>query len=144
MATHTGAAHVVTTTRKYEDQVYRTRLLRRSYREDGKVNNETLGILSHLPDALVDIMRGALRGETFVPLAQAFEISCSRAHGHVEAVNIAMQRLGLASMSTAPVLGRRSLSDRPTAGLLMQNPCARTAPCASPGTSNSIGILASA
>ena len=29
----TGTAHVVTTTRKYKDRVYRTHLLRRSYRE---------------------------------------------------------------------------------------------------------------
>ena len=109
MATHTGAAHVVTTTRKYKDQVYRTHLLRRSYREDGKVKNETLGNLSHLPDALVDIIRRALRGETFVPLAQAFEISCSRAHGHVEAVNIAMQRLGLASILASKPCRERDL-----------------------------------
>ena len=109
MVTHTGAAHVVTTTRKYKDQVYRTHLLRRSYREDGKVKNETLGNLSHLPDALVDIIRRALRGETFVPLAQAFEISCSRAHGHVEAVNIAMQRLGLASILASKPCRERDL-----------------------------------
>ena len=51
MPARTGTAHVVTTTRKYKDQVYRTHLLRRSYREDGKVKNETLGNLSHLPDA---------------------------------------------------------------------------------------------
>ncbi len=98
MAARTGTAHVVTTTRKYKDRVYRTHLLRRSYREDGAVKNETLGNLSHLPDALVEIIRRSLQGETFVPLAQTFEITCSRAHGHVEAVATAMQRLGLASL----------------------------------------------
>ena len=91
-----GPAHVVTTTRKYKDKVYRTHLLRRSYREDGKVKNETLGNLSHLPEPLIDIIRRSLQGETFVPLAQAFEITRSRAHGHVQAVSMAMQRLGLA------------------------------------------------
>lgn len=50
MASRTGTAHVVTTKRKYKDQVYCTHLLRRSYREDGLVKNETLGNLSHLPD----------------------------------------------------------------------------------------------
>ena len=55
MPARTGTAHVVTTTRKYKDQVYRTHLLRRSYREGGVVKNETLGNLSHLPDALIDL-----------------------------------------------------------------------------------------
>ena len=32
MPARTGIAHVVTTTRKYKDQVYTTHLLRRSYR----------------------------------------------------------------------------------------------------------------
>src|SRR3972149_10475933 len=98
MAARTGTAHVVTTIRKYKDRVYRTHLLRRSYREGGSVKNETLGNLSHLPDALVEVIRRSLQGETFVPLAQAFEIVRSRAHGHVEAVATAMQRLGVASL----------------------------------------------
>ena len=96
MPSRTGTAHVVTTTRKYKDQVYRTHLLRRSYREGGTVKNETLGNLSHLPDALIEIIRRSLQGESFVPLAQAFEITASRPHGHAQAVAVAMQRLGLA------------------------------------------------
>ena len=101
MATRTGTAHVVTTTRTYKDRVYRTHLLRRSYREDGTVKNETLGNLSHLPEALVDIIRRALQGETFVPLAQALEIVSSRAQGQVAAVATAMQRLGFAGLIAA-------------------------------------------
>ena len=98
MPARTGTAHVVTTVRKYKNQTYRTHLLRRSYREGGSVKNETLGNLSHLPDALVEIIRRSLQGETFVPLEQTFEITRSRAHGHVQAVATAMQRLGLASL----------------------------------------------
>jgi transposase len=98
MATRNGTAHVVTTTRKYKDKVYQTHLLRRSYREGGTVKNETLGNLSHLPDSLIEIIRRSLQGETFVPLAEAFEISRSRPHGHVQAIALAMQRLGLASV----------------------------------------------
>ena len=98
MASRTGTAHVVTTRRKYKDQVYCTHLLRRSYREDGKVKNETLGNLSHLPDSVIDLIRRSLAGETFVPSGQALEISSSRAHGHVQAVALAMQRLGFASL----------------------------------------------
>ena len=103
MPARTGTAHVVTTRRTYKDKVYCTHLLRRSYREDGKVKNETLGNLSHLPDALIDIIRRSLQGETFVAACEAFEIVRSRAQGHVQAVALAMQRLGLASVvSSAP------------------------------------------
>ncbi len=98
MPARTGAAHVVTTTRQYKDRVYRTHLLRRSYREGGTVKNETLGNLSHLPEALIEIIRRSLRGEAFVPLAHAFEITASRPHGHAQAVAAAMQRLGFASL----------------------------------------------
>ncbi len=109
MPARTGTAHVVTTTRKYKDRVYRTHLLRRSYREGGSVKNETLGNLSHLPDALVDIIRRSLQGESFVPLAQTFEISRSRAHGHVQAVATAMQRLDFASLIAAKPCRERDL-----------------------------------
>jgi len=109
MATRTGTAHVVTTTRKYKDQVYRTHLLRRSYREDGKVKNETLGNLSHLPEALIEIIRRSLQGETFVPLASAFEITRSRPHGHVQAVSAAMARLDVASLLSSKPCAERQL-----------------------------------
>ena len=109
MPARTGTAHVVTTTRRYKDQIYRTHLLRRSYREGGTVKNETLGNLSHLPDPLIDIIRRSLQGETFVPLAQAFEISRSRPHGHVQAVALAMQRLGLASVIASKPCRERDL-----------------------------------
>ena len=109
MPARSGTAHVVTTTRKYKDRVYHTHLLRRSYREGGTVKNETLGNLSHLPDELVDIIRRALQGEVFVPLAQAFEITRSRAHGHVQAVETAMQRLGFASLIAAKPCRERDL-----------------------------------
>ena len=36
---------------------------------------DTLGNLSHLLGSLIDIIRRSLQDETFVPLAQAFEIS---------------------------------------------------------------------
>ena len=109
MPARNGTAYVVTTTRKYNDRVYRTHLLRRSYREGGKVKNETLGNLSHLPDALVEIIRRSLQGETFVPLTQTFEITRSRAHGHVQAVATTMQRLGFASLIAAKPCRERDL-----------------------------------
>lgn len=109
MASRTGTAHVVTTKRQYNGKVYCTHLLRRSYREDGKVKNETLGNLSHLPDTVIDLIRRSLAGETFVPAGQTFEISRSRSHGHVQAVALAMQRLGLASVLSSKSCRQRDL-----------------------------------
>ena len=62
--------------------MYQTHLLRRSYREDGKVKHETLGNLSHLPPDLIDTIRGRLRGD-MPPAAGEFEIVRSLPHGHV-------------------------------------------------------------
>ncbi|MCL2459571.1 MAG: hypothetical protein FWF31_12175 [Desulfobulbus sp.] len=71
-------AHVVVTKRTCKGKACQTHLLRRSCRQDGKVKNETLGNLSHLPEPLIDVIRRSLRGETFVSLSQAFEITRSR------------------------------------------------------------------
>jgi len=109
MPARTGIAHVVTTTRKYKDKVYRTHLLRRSYREGDSVKNETLGNLSHLPDSLIDIIRRSLQGETFVALGNAFEIVRPRPTGHVNAVTSAMQRLGLAGVIASKPCRERDL-----------------------------------
>jgi hypothetical protein len=49
MNSRNGAANVVTTKRTCKGRTYLIHLLRRSYREDGRVKNETLGNLSHLP-----------------------------------------------------------------------------------------------
>ena len=111
MARRGGATHVVTTTRQYKNKVYRTHLLRRSYREDGKVKNETVGNLSHLPDHVVDIVRRALKGESLVPADGAFEIveGGSRFHGHVDAVLTAMKRLGLPALVASRASRQRDL-----------------------------------
>src|SRR5674476_531814 len=66
-----GAIRVATTRRHYKGRVYDAHLLRRSYREDGKVTNETLGNLSHLPGRLIEIIRRSLKGEVFLGSAAA-------------------------------------------------------------------------
>ncbi len=75
-----------------------TVLLRESFREGSKVGKRTLANLSSLSAAQIEAMRAALRGEVLAPLEQAFEITASRSHGHVQAVALTMQRLGLASL----------------------------------------------
>ena len=75
-------------------------LLREGYREDGKVKNRTLANLSKLPPEAVEAIRRVLKGDKLVSTDELFEIvedgSCP--HGHVEAVVIAMQRLGFARL----------------------------------------------
>jgi transposase len=93
MPKRTGAVHVVTTTRHYNSKTYQTHLLRRSYREGGKVRNETVGNLSHLPAHVIDLVRRALRDETLIP-ADHFEVVRSLTHGDTQAVLTAMERLG--------------------------------------------------
>src|SRR4030095_6611842 len=51
-----------------------------------------------LSAAQIEAIRAALRGEAMQPVAQSFEITASRSHGHVQAVGLAMQRLGMASL----------------------------------------------
>ncbi|MFN2506944.1 MAG: IS1634 family transposase [Acidimicrobiales bacterium] len=86
--------HVVTTRRHYKDKVYETHLLRRSYREGGKVRNETLANLSHLPADVIELIRRSLRGEAFVGAGEGFEIARSLPHGHVAAVVAQAHKLG--------------------------------------------------
>ena len=73
-----------------------TVLLRESYREGTKVGKRTLANLSGLSAAQIEAIRAALRGEALQPVAQSFESTASRSHGHVQAVARSMQRLGLA------------------------------------------------
>jgi len=89
-----GAVHVATTRRHYKGKTYETHLLRRSYREGGKVRSETLGNISHLPPELIELVRRGLRGERFLP-ADGFEITRSVPHGHVLAVLGTLRKLGL-------------------------------------------------
>ncbi len=87
--------HVVTNTRRRGEREYTTTLLRRSYREQGKVKKETLANLSHLPPELVELIRRHLRGERLVPTADALSIERSRPHGHVAAALAMARRLEL-------------------------------------------------
>ena len=86
-----------------------TVLLRESYREGASVRKRTLANLSSLPMAQVEAIRSVLRGVAICPVAQCFEITATRAHGHVEAVAAAMQRLGFASLIASKPCRERDL-----------------------------------
>jgi hypothetical protein len=90
--------HVATTRRHYKGKVYETHLLRRSYRQDGKVKHETLANLSHLPAEAIELVRRTLKGETFVAAADAFQITRSLPHGHVALVWQVARQLGLPAL----------------------------------------------
>src|SRR5439155_2055697 len=51
----------------------------------------------------------ALQGESFVPAAQALEITRSRPHGHVQAVAASMHRLGLSMLIATKPSRQREL-----------------------------------
>jgi transposase len=101
--------HVVTTQRKSGEAVYNATLLRRSYRQDGKVKKETLANLSHLPPEAIEALRRVLRGETLMSVEDAFEIERSLPAGHVNAALAMARRLGLAGLLDARACRERDL-----------------------------------
>lgn len=86
-----------------------TVLLRESYRKGAKVGKRTLANLSSLPAAQVEAIRAILRGEELRPVAQCFEITASRPHGSVQAIALAMERLGFASLIASKPCPERDL-----------------------------------
>jgi transposase len=87
--------HVVTNTIRRGERIYTAQLLRRSYREGGKVKKETLANLSHLPEEVIELIRGALRGQRFVAAGEALVVERSLPAGHVEAALLMARRLEL-------------------------------------------------
>jgi hypothetical protein len=83
-----------------------TVLLRESYREGSKVRKRTLANLSSLSSAQIEAIRATLLGESLqpssLPVAQPFEAIASPSHGHVQAVALTLQRLGLAGLLAKP------------------------------------------
>jgi transposase len=104
MASRGQAVHVATTRREYNGKVYETHLLRRTYREGGKVKHQTLGNISHLPPEVIELIRGALRGETYVRVGAGLSAVRSLPHGHVKAVLGTLRKIGLDEM----IASRRS------------------------------------
>ncbi len=90
-----GAAHVAKIERRHNGKVYTSYLLRRTYREDGKVKHETLGNLSHLPQEVIGTIRAALRGEVSPVGDDGLKIVRSLPHGHVAAVLGTVRNIGL-------------------------------------------------
>src|SRR5260370_18456611 len=95
----TGAMHVETSRshqvlRDGTERTYERHLLRRSFRDGGKVRKETLANLSHLPPEAITAIRAVLAGKTLVDAGAAFEVTRSLPHGHAAAVHAMARKLG--------------------------------------------------
>jgi hypothetical protein len=99
-----GKVHVVRVSKTgYVDKQGRRRdyssaYLRRTYREAGKVKNETVANLSALPDHVIDLIDAGLKGRQLVPAGEAVTITGSLPHGHVAAVHAMAAKLGLPAL----------------------------------------------
>jgi len=109
MPSRKGPVHVATTSRKYKGKASETHLLRRTYREEGKVKHETVGNISHLPSEIIDIVRLALKGEVFSGVQDDLEIMRSLPHGHVAAVLGTIRKLKLDTIVSADACSQRGL-----------------------------------
>ena len=103
MVARSSAMHVARNRRTYvaksgEQRVYESVLVRRTYREGGKVRHETLANLSALPAEAVAAIEATLKGERLVPAGQAVTITGSLPHGHVAAVHAMAAKLGLPAL----------------------------------------------
>jgi len=104
MAGNSGKVHVVRVSKTgYVDKQGRRRdyssaYLRRTYRDGGKVKNETVANLSALPAHVIDLIDAGLKGQQLVPAAEAVTITRSVPHGHVAAVHAIAKELGLPAL----------------------------------------------
>src|SRR6266508_127581 len=119
MARASGACHVAEITRTHGGRRYRSYLLRRTYRQDGKVKHETLGNLSRLPATTIELIRRAVRGD-------ALDVIRSRPHGHVAAVVGTARKLGLPALLAATRSRERDLVEALLAARLL-DPCSKLA-----------------
>ena len=126
MARASGACHVAEITRTHGGRHYRYYLLRRTYREAGTVKHETLGNLSRLPAATIELIRRAVRGDALVAPADAFEIMRSRPHGHVAAVVGTARKVGLPALLAPQRRRERDLVEALIAARLL-DPCSKLA-----------------
>ena len=77
---------------------YQSALIRRTYRQDGKVKHETLGNISYLPQHAIEDLQASLKGKTMVDAAARMQILRSLPHGHLDAINTMAHGLGFESL----------------------------------------------
>ncbi len=110
MSKRDGPVHVATINSIHHGKVYQTHLLRRTYRDGSQVRHETLGNISHLPPYIIDMIKGALRGETYIPASEAFNVISSLPHGHVAAILGTLRKLDMERMLATRPSQQRDLA----------------------------------
>lgn len=87
-----------------------TILLRETWREEKRVRKRTIANLTDkVTREQAELLRRVLKGETLIAPEDAFEITNSVPHGHVQAVLLAMRRLGMENLLASRPSKERSL-----------------------------------
>lgn len=94
-------------------------LLRESVRDGKHVRKRTLANLSSLPIEQIEMIRRVLKGERLGPVEDGLECIASKHHGHVDAVTIAMRRLGFDRLVDAKPSRERDLVIAMVAGRII-------------------------
>lgn len=102
------AMHLITQRRPGVGREYVAHLLRRSYREGGKVKKETIANLSHVPEPILAAVRSMLAGKELVDV-DSLVVERSTPHGHVEALLAMMRRLKIGSLLDKAPSAQRDL-----------------------------------
>jgi hypothetical protein len=104
MTRNSGKVHVVRVRKtgyldkQGRERNYSSAYLRRTYRDGGKVKNETVANISALPDHVIDLIDAGLKGQQLVPAARAVTITGSLPHGHVAAAHAMAKKLGVPAL----------------------------------------------
>lgn len=103
MVTKGPAMHVAINRRQRTNQAgttveYRTALIRRTYRENGKVKHETLGNVSYLPDHALDDLKASLAGTQLIDATAGLQIHRSLPAGHIHAITTLAHGLGFENL----------------------------------------------
>jgi hypothetical protein len=101
-------------------------LLREGWREGSKTRKRTLANLSHWPKQKIETFRRLLQDEPLVSPRDLFCTHKTLPHGHVEAILMAMRKLGLDSLVAAKRCRERDLVMAMIAARLL-HPCSKLA-----------------
>lgn len=103
MGKTSGAMHVARIVRKHTNadgvaKEYVSHVLRRTYRDQGHVRNETLANLSALPAPAIAALRATLAGKALLAADDAMSVTRTLPHGHVAAITAQAKALGLPAL----------------------------------------------
>jgi Transposase DDE domain len=95
---HVAKVRNVHVTSSGEKRYYESVYLRRTFRQDGKVRNETVANLSALPAEAIAAVEATLKGQTLVAAGSEFSTIRCLPHGHVAAVAAMARQLGMSAL----------------------------------------------